>query len=137
MENSEIVNELDERQADIAIQIKRLQNDMDAIQRTKEIFVDRSKDQIEMKDIIETPSNEKIKPTQAIRQIFVTYPDRKWFPGQIRDRLETMRDANKLESNYQNLLFAVHSILSGMVKREEIEKSKPDKNRRCYYTKVI
>ncbi|NQU06238.1 MAG: hypothetical protein HQ568_09115 [Calditrichaeota bacterium] len=135
MNNSEILAGLDEKEAMLMVHIERLKLDIESIKRTKLIFSGDSESQIEMKSIIETPTNSKIKPTQAIREMFDTYPDRKWFPGQIRDRLETMRDADKLNSNYENLLYAVHSILREMTKRGEIDKSEPDKNKRRWYKK--
>lgn len=135
MSNSEVLAGLEEKECEINLQIERLKADLLTIQRTKELFSGDSKNQLEMKAIVKQPNDEQLKPTQAIRELFDTYPTRKWYPGQIRDRLETIRDAGKLKTNYKNLLYAVHSILREMAKREEIEKSDPDNNRRRWYRK--
>lgn len=137
MNNHEILNGLEERESEIKIQIERLKGDLVTIARAKVLFEGETESQISRKTTGETPVEEKIKPTQAIREIFETYPGRMWYPGDLRDKLQTMNDANKLNTGYENLLYAVHSILREMEKQGEIEKSAPDKNRRRWYKKTI
>ena len=72
-----------------------------------------------------------ITPIDAIFEIFLKYPGKKWEPTELRDELERLRKENLLDSTAENLLWTTHSVLKRLLEKKYIFKH-PEGNKTFY-----
>ena len=116
--NIDFLGALEDEKKLIQEQVITLQNDLQSIDRLIERYKIRNQNQL----AINMPQNEKIGPTQAVRDLFDNNPERDWKPGEIRDELDKLKDNGILESSTDKLLHTVHWILRKLTEKNYIKK---------------
>lgn len=112
--------------------IYRLKDERNAIDKTISYLMGDT--QLQIMDAFRSVPRKTIGPTEAIRDLFNQYPQKKWLPGRLRDELKDLKKNGELKTESENLLSAVHWILRAFVERGDIEKRGHDKIK--WYRKI-
>ena len=114
------VDDLKSKRRELESQIERLKDILMAIDKTIDIFVN---EQVPMVEILTSTGNGKaMGPTGALKYLFETFPTKKWYPRQLADRLQEMKDIGEVETDSNNLMWTVHGLLRVFVEKEYLEK---------------
>lgn len=84
-------------------------------------------------DIVLSDVKEKLSATQAIKKLFVQYPDELFEATKLRDQIEWLNDNKLLTNKSDNLQWTTHSSLKVLVKKKFIERIEQDG--KTYYKK--
>lgn len=120
----------------IAEQIKRLQADLEAIQRAEEILSQNSKETSHASEILQkvTTGYENLTVGEAIIKLMTERPSKSWRPAKLADDL--LKEGFRTNSKPKDFLPTVYSSLKRLVEKNEVEKIEPKKGKGRPFYKI-
>jgi hypothetical protein len=108
-DNRNIINPLKELKKQIVEQRESLKTDLEAVERLLKKHSSSEENQLPI--FAKESFNKKIKPTEAIMQLFNNDPNKAWTPSKLRDELLKLKSKGLLITESSDLQSTVHSIL--------------------------
>ena len=88
----------------------------------------------EIKGVVTISKTNILGPTEALKSLFDTSPNKRWKAVELRDRMREMKESGELKSTSKELLKSVYYLLRRFKDREYIEKHSYGQN--SWYRKV-
>lgn len=114
--------------------LSRLKRERDAIDTSISYLM--GSNLLSLDETFEEVGQKSVGPTDAVRNLFNLYPQKKWLPGHLRDELNVLKNVGLLESESENLLSSVHWILRALYRDGEGEIEKGGKGKIKWYRKL-
>ena len=101
-------------------QIEELEAERDVAKRMLARFSGNG--QTEIQGTVAVTKSAILGPTEAMKYLFDTFPNKKWKAVELRDRLRKMKDEGSLNSQSSELIKSVYYLLRRFIDREYIDK---------------
>ena len=110
MDNNKSISEtLEEEKKQIVEQIEELKGDLQAVERL--LRKHKIKEEKQMSIPLGNSHKKSLGPTDALKQIFNSNPDKSWTPSELTEKIREMKEKGYLKTDSNNMLSAVHTVL--------------------------
>ena len=115
------VDDLRSKRRELESHLELVKDRLVAIDKTIDLFVNKQVPKVKI--LTTTSGNGKMMgPTDALKYLFDTFPTKKWYPRQLADRLQEMKDIGEVETESENLMWTVHGLLRVFAEKDLVEK---------------
>jgi len=99
--------------------IEALLSEPDYVESSGQIsFVEKTQD-FEVEEF----GKKRLTPIEALKEVFISHPNKRWKPSGLRDVMEQKRIDGVLDTRSKNLLHTVHSGLKSLLNQQFIDKT--------------